>query len=142
MGALLQALRLEQLVLALAAAAEPLLQLGLDAVDGRASAGLAGRDVVARRDRWPTLSRLAQRLARAAGSISGIALDLVAEELDADGALVLVGREDLDHVAAHAEGAAVEVDVVALVLDVDERAQQRVARGTRSPTLERSSMPW
>ncbi len=54
-------------------------------------------------------------------------LDVVAEELDADGRLVLVGREDLDHVAAHAERAAVEVDVVSLVLDVDELAQQRVA---------------
>jgi hypothetical protein len=33
---------------------------------------------------------------------------------------LLVGGEDLDDVAAHAERAAVEVDVVALVLDVDE----------------------
>ena len=61
------------------------------------------------------------------GSNSRDALDLVAEELDADRALLLVGGEDLDDVAAHAEGAAVEVDVVALVLDVDERAQKRVA---------------
>ena len=54
-------------------------------------------------------------------------LDLVAEELDADRGLVLVRREDLDHVAAHAERAAVEVDVVALVLDVDELPEQLVA---------------
>ena len=41
--------------------------------------------------------------------------------------LVLVRREDLDHVAAHAERAAVEVDVVALVLDVDQLPQELVA---------------
>ena len=43
------------------------------------------------------------------------------------GGLLLVRREDLDDVAAHAERAAVEVDVVALVLDVDEHAEQLVA---------------
>ena len=37
------------------------------------------------------------------------ALHLVAEEVDAPGAVLIVGREDLDHVAAHAEGAAREV---------------------------------
>ena len=41
--------------------------------------------------------------------------------------VLLVRREDLDDVAAHAERAAVEVDVVALVLDVDERPEKRVA---------------
>ncbi len=54
-------------------------------------------------------------------------LDRVAEELDADRGLLLVRREHLDHVAAHAERAAVEVDVVSLVLDVDEHAQEVVA---------------
>ena len=39
---------------------------------------------------------------------------------------MLARRDDLDRIAAHAEGAAVEVDVVALVLDVDEVAQQLV----------------
>ena len=42
------------------------------------------------------------------------AVDLVAEELDAVGVFV-VGGVDLDDVAADAEGAAAEVDVVALV---------------------------
>ena len=51
------------------------------------------------------------------------ALDLVAEELDADPAL-LVGGQDLDHVAAHAEGAALEVEVVALVLHLDQAREQ------------------
>lgn len=55
----------------------------------------------------------------------GQRLDLVAEHLDADGQL-LVDREDLDGVAADAEGAASEGQVVARVLDVDEAAQQFV----------------
>ena len=57
----------------------------------------------------------------------GDALDLVAPQLDAH-ALLLVGREDLDRVAAHAEGAALERDVVALVLDArrDPRESRRV----------------
>ena len=52
---------------------------------------------------------------------------VVAEELDPDRALLLVGGEDLHRVAANAEGAAVEVDVVALVLGLDQPAHQRVA---------------
>ena len=46
-------------------------------------------------------------------------VDLVAEEFDAVGVLV-VGGVDLDDVAADAEGAAAEVDVVAVVEDFDE----------------------
>ncbi len=61
------------------------------------------------------------------GSIDGDLIDLVAEELDAQRAILLEGGEDLDDVAAHAEGAAVKVDVVALVLQIDEPTQQRVA---------------
>jgi hypothetical protein len=54
-------------------------------------------------------------------------LDGVAEELDADGGVGLVGREDLDDVATHAERTAVKIDVVSLVLDVDQHAEQVVA---------------
>ena len=54
--------------------------------------------------------------------------DLVAEELDAVGEL-LVGRMQLDDVAADAEGGALEVDVVAAVLQVDELPQHLVAIG-------------
>jgi hypothetical protein len=50
----------------------------------------------------------------------GDGLDLVAEQRDAPGAVLQVGREDVDRVAAHAEGAALEVHVVALVLLGDE----------------------
>ena len=51
----------------------------------------------------------------------GEGVDLVAEELDAVGVLV-VGGVDLDDVSAHAEGAAAEVDVVAFVEDFDQAA--------------------
>jgi len=52
--------------------------------------------------------------------------DRVAEELDADGAFLLVGREDLDRIAADAKGSAMRVDVVSLVLDVDKATKQVV----------------
>src|SRR5690625_2062221 len=54
-------------------------------------------------------------------------LDLVAEELDADRQLLVRG-DDLHGVAAHPEGAAGERHIVAVVLDVDQQPQQRVAR--------------
>ena len=52
-------------------------------------------------------------------------LDLVAEELDPDGQL-LIHREDLEGVAADPEGAAGAGQIVAGVLDADQPAQQRV----------------
>ena len=61
------------------------------------------------------------------GSILRDALDLVAPELEPH-RLLLVGRIDLHRVAAHAKRAAVERDIVAHVLDADERAQDVVAR--------------
>jgi hypothetical protein len=54
------------------------------------------------------------------------ALDLVAEQLDADGPL-LVGGVDLDRVAPDPELVAGEPVVVALVLQLDEPAQHRIA---------------
>jgi hypothetical protein len=45
----------------------------------------------------------------------------------AQGLLAFVGREDLHHIAAHAEGAAGKIHVVALVLDLDQAAQDRIA---------------
>ncbi len=53
-------------------------------------------------------------------------LDLVAEQQRAERGL-RVGGEDLERVAAHAERAAPERGVVAVVLEVDELAQQLVA---------------
>ena len=54
--------------------------------------------------------------------------DLLAEELDAIGELFVAGLK-LDDVAAHAERAALEVDVVSAVLQVDQLAQHFVAIG-------------
>ena len=47
-------------------------------------------------------------------------LDLVVEQRDADRVLGILGREDVEHVAAHAKHAALEVDVVARVLHLGE----------------------
>ena len=55
----------------------------------------------------------------------GQGLDLVSEELNADGEL-LVHRDDLHRVAAHAEGAPSEVDVVTGVLHLHEAPQKIV----------------
>ena len=55
------------------------------------------------------------------------AVDLVAEQLNAHGDLVAPGRNQLDGIAAHAEGTAGEADVVAHILDVDETGNQVVA---------------
>jgi hypothetical protein len=52
------------------------------------------------------------------------AFDLVAEELDAPGAVFIVRRKQVDDVAAHAEGAADEIHVGALVLKRDEIGDQ------------------
>jgi hypothetical protein len=52
-------------------------------------------------------------------------LDLVAPELDPDG-LLGVGREDLDRVAADAERALLEADVVAAVLNPDQLTENVV----------------
>ena len=56
----------------------------------------------------------------------GDALDLVAEQLDPDG-LLLVRGQHLDHVSPHAEGPAAEVDVVAPVLDLYEPGEDVAA---------------
>ena len=61
-------------------------------------------------------------------------LDLVAEELDPVADLV-VGRPELDHVAAHPELAPLERDVVAVVLDIDE-LQKHLVTIDRVPPAE------
>ncbi len=55
------------------------------------------------------------------------AVDLIAEELDADGAVVHLRGMDLDGVAAHAELAALEGDVVAFVEHVHELREECLA---------------
>ena len=98
---------------------EPLGELDLDALDRAPELLLLGH-VVRRREehqRVVLLDDLAgERVHRRD------ALDLVAEELHADAAL-LVRREDLDRVAPDAELVADERHVVALVLQLDEPPQ-------------------
>ena len=117
-----QPLGLEQLVLPLQLR-QPVLQLQLDARDRPLHALRAG-DVVGGREDVHLLLGVddvaRQRVQR------GDRLDLVAEELDPDGQL-LVHRDDLDGVPAHPERAARERHVVAGVLHGDELAQQLVA---------------
>ena len=57
----------------------------------------------------------------------GDALDLVAEHRQAPGAVLEMRREDLDRIALGAKGAAAEVELVAPVLQLDQRAQQPLA---------------
>jgi hypothetical protein len=121
--ALLEALALEQLALPLQLR-QALAQLLPDRVHGPMALVLGGDVVGAGVD--AVVVELAQDLATQGLDLAN-GLDLVAPVLDAHGPVFLVGGEDLDHVAADAEGAAMEVHVVALVLDVDQVPQQRVA---------------
>ena len=57
----------------------------------------------------------------------GDRLDLVVPPLDAYRCVRLIGRKDLDDVAAYAKGAAVKIDVIAFVLQIDEPPQHGVA---------------
>ncbi len=63
--------------------------------------------------------------------------DLVAEKLDAVGRLV-VGREDLDDVAADAKGSTPEVDIVAFVKNLNE-APGNVFAADVLPLLEQGA---
>ena len=121
-GAHAQPLGLEHLALALELG-EALLQLGLDGLDGLLHA-LGPRDVVGRREDADVVD-LPDHVAGERVEVVE-RLDLVAEELDADREL-LVRRDDLHGVAADPERAAGEGHVVALVLHVDQGAQQGVA---------------
>ena len=96
---------------------EPLLQLLLDRLD-RLQQRRARRHIVrigVDLDEFEVLRLLAGQRVE-----FGDRLDLVAEEADAPGAVLVVGREDLDRVAAHAEDAAREIAGRALVLQRDE----------------------
>jgi hypothetical protein len=52
----------------------------------------------------------------------------IAEEFDAIGEFLVAGMQ-FDHIAADAEGAALEIDVVAGVLQIDQLAQHFIAVG-------------
>ena len=100
---------------------EPLLQVGLDLLD-RLLHRRPGRHVMA----VGVDDDVRQRRRLLAGQRIELdnRVDLVAEQFDAPGLVLVVGREEVDGVAAHAEGAALEGVVVPLVLLLDEAAQQ------------------
>src|SRR5690606_24960383 len=102
---------------------QPLGQLGLDVGDGLVHLVGAGDKVAGGKD----LDRLAlvEDLAGEGVDLDD-ALDGVAQHLDADGGIA-VGGKDVDGVAPHPEGAPLEGDVVAVVIDLDQVAQQAVA---------------
>src|ERR1700752_2676172 len=54
-------------------------------------------------------------------------LDLVTEEFDAYSAALFISWKDFDRVATHAEGSAMKIIIVALVLDIDQFAQDAIA---------------
>ncbi len=123
LGALAQAVRLEQLALLLQDRAA-LVELAPDL--GHRLLEPALLDVVVRRrPDGDVLEVVLDQLARQRVEVLQ-ALDLVAEQHRPERGL-LVGREDLQRVAADAERAAPERLVVAVVLQRDELAQQLVA---------------
>ena len=115
-GALLQPLRLDQLAI-LDELGHPLAQLDLDGFH-RGQHPLARRHVMAlgvdheARDLLPHPA--GQRVEQAQG------FDLVVEQLQPQRELVVFSRKDVDGVAAHPEGAARKVGVVAAVLHADQ----------------------
>src|SRR5690606_23521316 len=119
-GALLEPLRLEE-----AAGAVELLQTGhellADLADGAGEGGARGDEVGVGED--PDREQVGGLLAGQRVDL-GDGLDLVAEQGDAPGGVLVVGGEDLDGVAADAEGAAHEAGVAALVLQLSKGAQQ------------------
>ncbi len=133
--ALVQALGLEQLAPGLERRPS-LRQFRLDRGD-RPSGVLARRDEVRLGvDRQPVL---AARGSPGQRIEDHQLVDLVPEEADPDG-LLLVGRVDLHDVAADPERAAPELDVIALVLDVDELAEDLLPVDPL-PHLERNRHP-
>ena len=104
---------------------DPLAQLELDRLD-RAQGCLARRHVVARRihgeARHGMLHAAGERIEHLQ------LLDLVIEERDADRVLGVLGREDVDHIAAHAERAAPKVEIAPRVLHCHQAGQHVALR--------------
>ena len=111
-GALLEALRLDQLA-GSDKLRQPVAQFDLDALD-RVEHGLARRHVVRRRVDREARDLLAHAAGQRVEQLQ--ALDFVVEQLDPHRQFSVLGREDVDRVAAHAEGAARELGLVAAVL--------------------------
>ena len=135
--ALLQALRLDELALGVEER-QPVLQLGLDGVECAHDGG-TWRDVVRGRIDDEARDLLADAPGERVEELQH--LHLVVEHLDAQRQLGVLGREHVDGVAAHTEGAAREVGVVALVLHGHQLLEQvalceTVALAQHQPHLE------
>ena len=102
---------------------DALAQLGLDRLD-RAQRRLARRHVMARRIDGEARHRMQHPAGERIEHLE--LLDLVVEQGDPHRVLGVLGREDVDHVAAHAEGSTAEIELVALVLH-RHQARQDVA---------------
>src|SRR6266446_3430531 len=117
-GALLQTRCFEQLTINFQFC-QPFFQLGFDQLDGVVQALLCRNPVLGRVDIQAL--PLPQHFARKRIDLSH-ALDLVAKEFDTY-SHILVGREYLQHIPAHAETPANEVSIIALILDFRQVAQ-------------------
>ena len=100
-------------------------ELDLDLLD-RVEHLLPPRHVVARREHGEAPDLLADVPGQRVEELQR--LDLVVEQRDAHRVLGVLGRKDVEHVAAHAERAAPEVDLVARVLHLGQPLD-RVALG-------------
>ena len=100
------------------------IEVMLDAADGAVD-GVARRCVM-RRGIDGNVFQNHQRMP--ADDVDGAdAVDFVAKEFHADGTLVVSGGEDFDYIAAHAECAALKLNVAAVVLNFDKLTHQLVA---------------
>ena len=121
-GSLLQALRLEQLVLGLELG-HALLALLLDGLESRRHLGLLGHVVRSGPHRDGVV--LTQQLTCDLIDL-GNELYLVAKELKAQGVL-RIRRIDINHIATHAKRTARKVIVIAIVLNINQRVDKIIA---------------
>ena len=121
-GALRDALGLDQLAVFLEVF-YALVEFFLQILDGFLQFFL-GRDVVARREN----SNMTQFTERNTGQRvnTADAVHLITEKLDTDNILIRVYRPDFHRVAAHAEAVALERNVVALILNRNQAANQLI----------------
>ena len=122
LGTLFQALGLHQLAL-LAEQGKAFLQLLTDIVAGAFEVVLRGHEVAGRIQ--DGLAHLGQHVAGERVDLAH-GVDVVTEEFQPQGPFVVIGRDDLQHVAPHPEGAAVEIVVVALVMHFHQPADERI----------------
>ena len=121
--ALFESLSLEQLVL-FVVVEEALLQLCANALTGLLNT-LLSRDVMTRRIDHGLFGTRDDFPAQGIDLCDRV--DLISEELDANGELPFVLRKNLDDVAANTERTAMEIMIISGVLHVDQTTQQIVA---------------